>query len=126
MLCTHYASYKTNDPEYWFWKTRNGCIALQCLTIKNPKFGIPYDIGIEGHTIYNKDFSKISISMIDATLDSNQCWYVFSHTNTNVVPIVIIRFLDTYLCRFTDEQIMELFSGYRLIKPRTANFPVKI
>ena len=86
MLCTHYASYKTNDPEHWFCKTHNGCIALQCLTIKNPKFGIPYDIGNEGHTIYNKDFSKILISMIDATLDNNQYWYNIGIRMQEYVP----------------------------------------
>ena len=93
MLCTHYASYKTNDPEHWFCKTHNGCIALQCLTIKNPKFGIPYDIGIEGNTIYNKDFSKILISMIDATLDNNQCWYSDGLTDAGTYSCIRIPML---------------------------------
>ena len=26
VLCTHYVSYKTNDPDLWNCKTRNGCI----------------------------------------------------------------------------------------------------
>ena len=57
VLCTHYPSYNSTYPDYWFCKPGNGCIALQCYMrdITGDQGGEPF-IGVSSGSLGGSKF----------------------------------------------------------------------